>query len=92
MVYLATMNRALGAMRRPRPEAYTAPVSPLIPVTPVTPVQTKRPPTDGAVLFWYLVFCVGLVVLAAAGQGVLLALWLLAGWAIRGWSNAPATA
>jgi hypothetical protein len=83
------MNRQLGALRRPRPEAYTAPVSPLI---PLPPVRAKRPPTSGAVLFWYLVFCVGLVGLAATGQGVLLAVWLLVGWGVRAGTRATATA
>jgi hypothetical protein len=81
------MNRQLGALRRPRPEAYTAPVSPLV---PTTPGRTRRPPTSGAVAFWYLVFCVGLVGLAATGQGVLFAVWLLAGWGLRAGTRAAA--
>jgi hypothetical protein len=75
------MNRQLGAIRRPRPEAYTAPVSPLIPTAPVR--ATKRPASASARCFWWATLAV-LAALIGASSGatwgaflILVSLWAL---------------
>lgn len=78
------MNREFGASRRPRPEAYTAPVSPLIPTAP----GRKRP--GSLTLGTVLLAPVGLVVLFLLGTplGVVFVLGAVVFGFVADWWNA----
>ena len=78
------MNRQLGALRRPRPEAYTAPVSPLLPNA-----SGQRPP-KGLTLGTLLLAPVGLAVVFLLGTplGVVFLLGAIAfGFAADWWEG-----
>jgi hypothetical protein len=63
----------------PRREAYTASVSPLVPVDRLRTKPRTKPET------WWcltLLYAVGLVGFAAAGDGLAFFVWLFIGWVV----------